>query len=171
MTQTTDSGCPSQLSGGLANPYCTVRPYSVRCILIEIKVNKNRIPTKPEPPTVIENGPQRFGIKFVLFRAENTKQIKEITKPISDNAMEHSLLNLSETLPSPLNALGVSRIHEAQMETQKKEKAGNSREIAGAGFEKTIINIQIRTGINVKRISYDDQITERTTVPNLFPFT
>jgi len=48
---------------------------------------------------------------------------------------------------------GVSLMQEAQIETQKKEKAGNSSVISGSGVENQIMNIHISTGINVRRTS------------------
>jgi hypothetical protein len=53
----------------------------------------------------------------------------------------------------PTKARGVSRKQAAQIERQKNENAGNSRLICGEGVENIMINIHIKTGINVKRTS------------------
>lgn len=89
----------------------------------------------------------------MLFCAEKTKQINDVTKPKIDIAIEHSRSNLSWVGAPPVNARGVSRKQAAQIERQKNEKAGNSRLICGVGVEKVMMNIHIRTGINVKRTS------------------
>lgn len=129
------------------------RPYSVLCIFIEISINRQIIPTHADAPTVRENGPQRPWISPVLFCAENTKQIRDMTKPRIDMAIEHSLSNLSRVGAPPMKVRGVSLMQEAQIETQKKEKAGNSSVISGRGVENQIMDTHISTGISVRRTS------------------
>ena len=132
-----------------------------------ISANKIITPTKAETPTVKENGPQRVVIEPVLFNAEKTKQIREITSPKIDNAIEHSRSNLSFSGSPPTKTLEVSLTHDAQIDTQKNENSGNSSVISGAGEENNMMKTQIRMGISVKNTSYEAQIIERSIIISL----
>jgi hypothetical protein len=103
--------------------------------------------------TVNANGPQRVAMEPVLFNAEKTKQISEITRPNIDKAIEHSLSYLSLSGFPPVKTRGVSLTQEAQIDTQKNEKAGSSSEISGVSVENKIMKTHIKIGIRVKNTS------------------